>query len=368
MLRKTALYNKHIEAGAKTGAFAGYDMPLYYKDGVIKEHEFTRAHAGIFDVSHMGQVMLEGPGTAAFLERITPSSFRNKKTGKAQYTVLMNETGGIIDDLIVTKLAENKFYAVLNAGCKDKDMTWIKEHLPSGVKMFPMEKRSLIAVQGPWAERILHEILEYDARTLGYMHVAEAKNKYGIPLLIARLGYTGEDGFEISLPDDEAPELWDALTHHAEATPVGLAARDSLRLEMGYPLYGHDIDDKTSPVEADIAWIIGKDNTGFIGADRVLKELREGTTRKRIGLKLLDQGVAREGAELRDSTGRKIGIMTSGGFSPSLKQSVGQGYAETAFAKPATKIFAHVRGRDLAAEITAMPFVPTKTKAVRKAA
>ncbi|MCC7305577.1 MAG: glycine cleavage system aminomethyltransferase GcvT [Alphaproteobacteria bacterium] len=366
MLLKTALHDNHLTLGAKMGAFAGYDMPLYYAEGVIREHEWTRSNCGLFDVSHMGQVTIEGKGAAEFLERITPSSFRDKKPGRAQYTVLTNEQGGIVDDLIITCLAEDKFFAVLNAGCKDKDIAWIKKHMPPSVSLYHMKTRALIAVQGPWAERVVHEIFDYDTAALPYMHLEHAQTHYGVPVYISRLGYTGEDGFEISLPNDEVPEIWEALVGYGQVKPVGLAARDSLRLEMGYPLYGHDIDETTSPVEADLGWVIGKNNTGFIGAERILKEKKDGPARKRVGLKLLDKGVAREGAEIRDEQDRKIGALTSGGFSPTLKESIGMGYVETGLAKPETKIFVNVRGRNIPAEIVKMPFVPARTKAMKK--
>ncbi len=367
-MKQTALHQNHIDLGAKMGEFAGYDMPLFYEAGVMKEHEWTRSHAGVFDVSHMGQVTIEGPNAAAFLERITPSSFQNKSIGRAQYTVLTNEQGGIVDDLIITRVAEDRFFIVINAGCKDKDIAWIKKHLPDDLKFYHMQDRALIAIQGPWAERIVHEIFEVDVTGLPYMHLLETQTRYGIPIYISRLGYTGEDGFEISLPNDEAPEIWQQLTGHAEVKPVGLAARDSLRLEMGYALYGHDIDDTTTPIEADLGWVMGKDNTGFIGAERVLKDKESGPARKRVGIRLTDKGVAREGAEIRDAQDRKIGVLTSGGFSPSLQQSIGQGYVETAHAAPGEKVFVNVRGRNIAAEVAAMPFMKAKTKSMKKKA
>ena len=368
MLRKTVLHDSHIALGAKMGEFAGYDMPLFYKEGVIKEHEWVRTHCGVFDVSHMGQVTVEGPGAAEFFERITPSSFKNKSIGRAQYTVLTNEEGGIIDDLIVTRLGENEFFAVINAGCKDKDIAWMKLQLPEGLKFYHMQNHALIAIQGRWAERIVHEIFGYNAGDLPYMHTAKAQTHYGIPIFISRLGYTGEDGFEISLPNDDAAEIWQQLAQHAEVKPIGLAARDSLRLEMGYPLYGHDIDEQTSPIEADLAWIMGKDNTNFIGAQRVLKDKQSGVDRKRVGFKLLDKGVAREGAEIRNGHGEKLGMLTSGGHSPILKGGIGQGYIQSKLAVPGTMVFINVRDRNIPAEVTPMPFIQPKTKSMKKAA
>ncbi len=366
MLRKTALHDRHVALGAKMGEFASYDMPLFYKEGVIKEHEWVRTHCGIFDVSHMGQVTVEGEGAAEFLERVTPSSFKNKSIGRAQYTVLTNDEGGIIDDLIVSRLSDNEFFAVINAGCKDKDIAWLKLQLPSHLKLYYMQNHALVAIQGRWAERVVHEVFGYNAVDLPYMHTVKAQTKYGIPVFISRLGYTGEDGFEISLPNDDVVEIWDQLVAHSEVKPIGLAARDSLRLEMGYPLYGHDIDETTSPIEADLAWIMGKDNTGFIGAQRVLKD-KKGTARKRVGIKLLDKGVAREGAEIRNGHGEKLGVLTSGGFSPILKNGIGQGYIQSKLAVAGTTVFINVRDRDIPAEVTTMPFIQPKTKSMKKA-
>ncbi|GJL86235.1 MAG: aminomethyltransferase [Micavibrio sp.] len=368
MLKTTPLHDAHKGLSAKMGAFAGYDMPLYYKEGVIAEHEWVRSHTGLFDVSHMGQVIIEGPGAAEFLERLTPSSFQKKKHGRAQYTVLTNEQGGIIDDLIITRLSEDKFFAVINAGCKEKDIEWIQKNLPDDLKFTHMYDYALLALQGAWAERILHETFQINAHDLPYMHLMEAEALYGSKIFVSRLGYTGEDGFELSIPVSKAVDAWDALMDHPEVKPVGLAARDSLRLEMGYPLYGHDIDSETSPVEADLSWIIGKTNTGFMGAERVLREKEQGTARKRVGVKLLDRGIAREGAEIRGSDDKKIGGLTSGGFSPVLKESIGQGYIESSLANMGEKIFVNVRGRNIPAEVTAMPFVPAKTKSMKKRA
>ena len=357
-MRKTVLHQSHIDLGAKMGEFAGYDMPLFYGEGVIREHEWTRAQAGIFDVSHMGQIVLEGPGAAAFLEYLTPSAFQSKTPGRAQYTVLTNEEGGIIDDLIVTRLSEDRFFVVVNAGCKDKDIAWIKSRLPPDLKFEYWEDRGLIALQGPEAESVLGKVLKTDFSGLPYMKAMEKDD-----LLVSRLGYTGEDGFEISLPKEKTQGLWQSLLNQKEVKPVGLAARDSLRLEMGYCLYGHDIDEQTSLLEAGLGWVIGKGNMGFIGAEQVFGQA---LAHHRVGVRLLEPGVAREGAEIRDSDDKKIGELTSGGFSPSLKQSIGQGYIESSMANVGQKVFVNVRGRNIAAEVVKMPFVPPRTKAKKK--
>jgi len=363
-MKTTPLHHIHQSLNAKMAEFAGYDMPIQYPEGVLAEHNWTRDKAGLFDVSHMGQVVIEGPGAAAFLEKLTPSSISKLKNGVAKYTVLTNEDGGIIDDLIITRLDDNKFFAVINAGCKEKDLTWLQKNLPEDLKLTHLEDRALVALQGPSAEKAILECLDINTSDLDYMRILE----HG-PCFISRLGYTGEDGFEISVPAEDAETLWHKLTAHPDVKPVGLAARDSLRLEMGYPLYGHDIDASTSPVEPDITWIMGKkENTSFIGADRIFKELETGPARKRTGLKLTGKGIAREGAEIYSVEGQKIGEITSGTFSPTLQEAIAQGYIQTPYANEGQEINVRVRGRDIEAVIVPMPFVKPKTKNMKKKA
>ena len=357
---KTALFDAHLAAGAKTGPFAGYDMPLYYKEGVLKEHEWVRNNAGLFDVSHMGQIYLEGADVVAFLERITPANFNKTGHNVAKYTVLTNDNGGIFDDLIITRINDTKFFSVINAGCKEKDIAWMNDHLTGDVKLTRLDDRALLALQGPKAETALREVLNINAADLGYMRLLFVDD-----LIISRLGYTGEDGFEISVPAMKAEELWNKLLANPLVKPIGLAARDSLRLEMGYPLYGHDIDDKTTPLEADLAWVMGKGNEGFIGASHVLGKA---PARKRVGIKLIDKGIAREGAEIRNDKNEIIGALTSGGHSPTLKSAIGMGYVDTAYTAPGTKLFVTVRGNNIAAEIATLPFIPARTKSAKKAA
>ena len=334
-------------------------MPIQYPDGVMKEHNWTRENAGLFDVSHMGQITFDGEGVVEFLEKLTPSTFSTLKDNAAKYSVLMNEDGGMIDDLIVTRLSENKFFAVVNGACKDKDIAWFKEHLPQSVMMVHHENRALIALQGPKAETALLEALDIDTSELNYMRYMEHKDFF-----ISRLGYTGEDGFEISMPADRAEAVWHKLLAHKDVKPIGLAARDSLRLEMGYPLYGHDIDTTTSPVEADSTWIMGKkDNKDFIGAKRVFDEIENGAARKRVGIKITGRGVAREGAEVFDASGdKKIGVLTSGGFGPTVQNAIGQAYVETSAGQNGNKVIVRVRGRDIEAQVADMPFVQASTK------
>jgi len=364
-MKKTPLHALHIEQKAQMAEFAGYDMPIQYPNGVLTEHKHVREKAGIFDVSHMGQLSFDGVDVQKFLERMTPSSYNALKPNGCKYSVLTNEDGGIVDDLIITKINDTKFTAVVNGACKDKDVAWFEQHLPQDIMITRHEDRALIALQGPKAEQVLRETLEIDASDMSYMTFMEA-GEFGI----YRLGYTGEDGFEISVPDKQAPLIWQKLLDHADVEPIGLAARDSLRLEMGYPLYGHDIDATTSPVEAGLSWVMGKQtNTGFIGADRVLNELKNGTNKVRIGFELVDRGVAREGVELFDENDNQIGVITSGTFSPSLQKAIGMAYVETEHANIDNIVNAKVRGRNIKAQLKAYPFLKASTKqTIRKAA
>ena len=356
-MKTTPLHAAHTALSAKMAEFAGYDMPIQYPDGVLAEHNWTREKAGLFDVSHMGQVIVEGEDATAFFEKLTPSSFSKLGENVAKYTVLTNAEGGIIDDLIVTRLGPDRFFAVINAGCKDKDIAWMRQNLPGGVTLTHLEDRALLALQGPKAEAALRDVLKIDAGDLGYMRIRIEGDIY-----ISRLGYTGEDGFEISIPAKNAATIWDRFLAHADVKPIGLAARDSLRLEMGYPLYGHDITAETSPVEAALTWVMGKDRTGYIGADIISRQLTNGTERVRVGFKLTDKGIAREGAEILNPAGEKIGDVTSGGFSPTLSEAVGQGYVKTTYSKIGAEVLVRVRGRDITGVIAALPFVEPKTK------
>jgi aminomethyltransferase len=367
MLKRTPLFDVHNKFSAKIVPFAGYEMPIQYPSGIVTEHNWVRENAGLFDVSHMGQILIEGEGASEFISRITPSDFSTTAEDVAKYTVLTNENGGIIDDLIITKLSPQSFFAVINAGCKDKDIAWIQKNLPQNLTLKVLDDRALIALQGPKAEAALEKLLKLKLGNLGYMTLMFAGYK-GKNIFISRLGYTGEDGFEISVPNDLAADLFEALCADETVKPIGLGARDSLRLEMGYPLYGHDIDDTTSPVEGNLSWVIAKANTGFIGAERVLNEKQNGASRKRVGIKIIDKTIAREGAEIFSADNKKIGVVTSGTFSPTLKAAIAQGYVDSANAAIGTKIFVNVRGNNFAAEVAPVNFLNPKTKAIKKAA
>jgi aminomethyltransferase len=361
MTDKTALHASHLQHGAKMGEFAGYDMPLYYELGVMKEHEWVRSSCGVFDVSHMGQAMIEGDGALEFIHTIVPSDFSKLPEGQTKYTVLTNPEGGIIDDLMITHAGADHYHLVINAGCKHKDMDWIKKHLPSHLKFTYFADWALIAVQGPKAEDVLKSVTGMDASGMPYMAMRPHQD-----IFVSRLGYTGEDGFEIAVQNDKALGLWEKLLAHPAVKPIGLAARDSLRLEMGYALYGHDIDEKTSPVEASMNWILNKERDGYFGSARIRKEQAEGTAKKFVGIRLLEAGVAREDSEIRNGSDQKVGMLTGGGFSPTLKASIGQGYVSADQAAPGTKLFVNVRGKNIAAEVVRLPHVAAKTKSAKK--
>ncbi len=360
-IKKTALNKLHHEIGGKMVPFAGYDMPIQYKTGIVEEHKIVRNECGLFDVSHMGQITIEGLMAAKFLSTITPTDFTKAEIGSCKYTVLTNERGGIIDDLIITRMSETLFFSVINAGCTEKDIAWIKSKLPADITLTYMNSRALLALQGPKAETILQEVTNVELSKLGYMKVAKGKILNEFDVLISRTGYTGEDGFELSVEGHIAERVWLALTLPGKAQPAGLGCRDSLRLEMGYPLYGHDIDDKTSPVEAGLSWVITKEHAGFIGSPVITSQRAAGVPRKRVGLIIKEKIVAREGAKIYNN-GDEIGILTSGGFSPSLNQPIGMGYVSKDFAVEGQQLSVEVRGKKYAAQVKKFPLVAAKTK------
>lgn len=370
-MKKTALNETHRNQGAKMVEFAGFDMPISYPLGMLKEHEWVRAgNVGVFDVSHMGQFMMSGNKSAEFLSKITPTNFKNVACTHAKYTVLTNKNGGIIDDLIITRMTDDKFFIVLNAGCKEKDAAWIRSNLTSEVIFEELNDRSLIAIQGAKAESILQKFIKNgdfggNLANLPYMNLGKFITNDGEEVLIGRTGYTGEDGFEVSIRNSAVASFWLKLCADDAVEPIGLGARDSLRLEMGYPLYGHDLNEETSPIEASIGWVVSKDHAGFIGENRILAEKISGTIRKRMGVKLIEKGIAREGCEIRKN-GKKIGSLSSGGYSPELKISIGQGYFDPNEVKLGDKVVAVVRDREIPAEITSFVFVSPRTKAIKK--
>ena len=357
-LLTTPLNALHRELGGKMVEFAGYEMPVQYPAGIMAEHLHTRDKAGLFDVSHMGQVKLSGEGADKALETLVPGEIQALKPGRQRYTLFTNEQGGILDDLMVTRFSDHLFL-VVNAACKTQDIEHMRAHLPSGVKLEVMFERALMALQGPAASAVMAR-LGPAASELTFMGGARVEIG-GIWCTVTRSGYTGEDGFEISVDEDKADKLARLLLDQPEVMPIGLGARDSLRLEAGLCLYGHDIDTGTTPIEADLNWAIGKrrrEEGGFPGADIILDQLKNGTARKRVGIRPEGRAPAREHTELTDADGRRIGEITSGGFGPSVGGPVAMGYVETAFASEGTEINAMVRGKALPARVASMPFTP----------
>jgi aminomethyltransferase len=351
----------HRARGGRMVPFAGYAMAVQY-EGIIAEHLWTREHAGLFDVSHMGQLLLSGEGVAAALETVLPGDIQGLKPGRIRYSLLLAEDGGILDDLMVTNVEADdaaRFYVVVNGATKWDDIAYLREHLPDAVTLNHLEDQALLALQGPAAAAALETVAPGVAATLTFMQ-GTAVEWQGVPLGIGRSGYTGEDGFELSLPASHAERLAEALCRHSSVKPIGLGARDSLRLEAGLPLYGHDLTAEIDPVEAGLAFAIQKrrrEAADFPGAERILSALREGPARKRVGLALEGRMAAREGATVL-SGGREVGVVTSGGFSPSLQHPIAMAYVEAAFAEPGTTLEIDARGRRLAARVVPMPFVP----------
>jgi aminomethyltransferase len=359
-LKRTPLYALHRELGAKMVPFAGYEMPVQYSPGILAEHLHTRSQAGLFDVSHMGQVRLAGSACIVALESLVPGDLEALTPMGMRYTLLLNEAGGILDDLMATRLADG-FFLVVNAARKEADLAHLQGRLGATVSIEPLVDRALLALQGPAAAIVLSRFIEGLAQ-LRFMSAAEVTIG-GSPCLVTRSGYTGEDGFEISLPASEAEEFARNLIAGPEVLPIGLGARDSLRLEAGLSLYGHDIDETTTPVEAHLAWTIGKRRRGeggFPGADTILRQLAEGAPRKRVGMRPDGRAPAREGAEIVDETGTKLGHVTSGGFGPSVGGPVAMGYVDTAHAVEGTSLQLLVRGTPRPARVVRLPFVPTR--------
>lgn len=373
-LRKTTLYDFHIANEAKMVPFAGYSMPLQYGSvGQVASHNHVRNSVGLFDVGHMVQSFISGPSATAFLEYLTPSSLSSLPSFGSTLSVLLNNDGGIIDDTVICKHADDVYYVVTNAGRRDRDLAWFNEQIEKWnhedgkgrgreVHIQVLEDWGLIALQGPKSAEVLQTLTSYDVPSLffgrsAYMDIT------GIQCHVARGGYTGEDGFEISIP----PEHTANITKLFATSPVqltGLGARDSLRLEAGMCLYGHDLDETTTPVEAGLSWVIGKsrrEHGGFIGSSTVLKQLKEGPPRRRVGF-VIPEAPAREGAKVYapDSPETQIGVITSGIPSPTLGTNIAMGYIKNGYHKKGTKVLVDVRKKLREAEIKSMPFVPTK--------
>jgi aminomethyltransferase len=352
----------HRRLGARMVSFAGYAMPIQF-DGIIAEHLWTREYAGLFDVSHMGQLLVEGEGAAEWLESLAPGDFKALQPHRVRYSLLLADNGGILDDLMVTNTGKS-FYLVVNGATKHGDIAHMQARLPPGITLHHMEDHALLALQGPQAVTMMSR---FDLTPESTDQLAFADLKFmagarwlwnGIKLGITRSGYTGEDGYEISVPSEHAEALAEALLAHPEVKPIGLGARDSLRLEAGLPLYGHDLNPETTPIEADLSFAISKRRKtegGFPGAERVLDQLFNGAPRKRVGLAVEGRMPAREGATVWVG-GEQVGVLTSGGFAPSLNVPIAMAYVATAHSADGTALEIEVRGKRIAATVVPMPF------------
>ena len=364
-LLTTPLNALHRELGAKMVPFAGYDMPVQYPLGVLKEHLHTREQAGLFDVSHMGQVRIKGAGITAALEKLVPVDLGQLPPFKQTYAVLTNEAGGILDDLIITRWADDEFFLVVNADCKQQDIAHLQKHLP-GFEIEIMDQHALLALQGPQARSVMDELLPAatELRFMGGCFDSLELDGDSTQCFITCSGYTGEDGYEISVPADKAVALAQKLLAFEQVEAIGLGARDSLRLEVGLCLYGHDMNTETTPIEAGLIWSIsksrragGEKEAGFLGADIILQQIADGEPRKRVGFKISGRAPVREGAELVNADGEIIGSVTSGGFGPTLGGPVAMGYVDKDYAAIGSQFFVLLRKKQIPVEVVKMPFV-----------
>ena len=360
-MKQTPFYQQHLSLKARIVPFAGFQMPLNYSSGTLKEHEWVRTRAGLFDVSHMQQCTLSGKGAQQTLEYLTPTDFSKTVAMQAKYTVLLNSHGGIIDDCIITKLTGEKFLLVLNASRAQAGLSWIQRHLKNDTTLIPHIAGSpLLALQGPYAHKALENLLQngITLNTLQPMHGFKTKIM-GIDALITRTGYTGEDGFELALNTtaQKAQTVWHALLQDENIKPIGLGARDTLRLEAGFPLYGQDLTEEITPPQAGLNWIVRKDDAPFLGSHNIYVQQKEGVEQKRTGILLTEQGIARAGTAIFSLDGQEIGTLTSGGICPTTHQSIGQGYLKTEYTQPGTPLLLEVRKKRLRGQTHALSFL-----------
>lgn len=359
LLKKTPLFDQHVALGAKMVPFAGYEMPVQYA-GVSHEHHIVRSKVGMFDVSHMGEFWVEGAGAMEFLNSVTSNDVAKLTPGKIQYSCLPNATGGIVDDLLVYCVTETKYMLVVNASNMAKDWAWLQQFAPKfDVAMSDAsEGTALLAVQGPLAAQALQSLTDLDLSAMTYYTFGIGSFAGASNILVSATGYTGAGGFEIYLPNAHAAAAWEAIMKAGAAfglEPIGLGARDTLRLEMGFCLYGNDIDDETSPIEAGLGWIT-KFTKEFTNSVALKAQKEQGVARKLVGIKLLDRGVPRHGYPIVDASGAAVGVVTSGTMSPSINEAIGLAYVPTASAAPGSTVWVEVRGKALKAEVVTLPF------------
>lgn len=357
-MKETALTQKHIELGAKMVPFAGYNMPLQY-EGLSKEHEVVRTAVGVFDVSHMGEFIVRGEGAFELVQKVTSNDVSSLVDGKIQYSCLPNETGGIVDDLLVYRIDEKTYMLVVNASNIDKDWAHIRKYNTNDVEMINIsDKTTLLAVQGPKAAEALQSLTDINLSEMTYYTFEKGVFAGVENVLISATGYTGSGGFEIYFENEHADKIWNAVFEAGAEfgiRPIGLAARDTLRLEMGFCLYGNDISDTTSPIEAGLGWVT-KFTNDFTNSAALLKQKEDGVERRLVGFELIDRGIPRHDYPIVDADGNEIGIVTSGTMAPSLKKAIGLGYVKTGFHRKETEIFISIRGKRIKAVVTRPPF------------
>lgn len=357
-MKKTALNNKHIELGAKMVPFAGYNMPVQYS-GVNAEHINVRTNSGIFDVSHMGEFIVSGDKALDLIQKVSSNDASVLFPGKAQYAYLPNGFGGVVDDLIIYMIEKDRYMLVVNASNIEKDWNWINKHNHLGAKLENIsDQMSLLAVQGPKASALLQQLTAVDLSSIKFYHFIQGEMAGISDVIISATGYTGSGGFELYVNNNDAEQLWDAILAIGDTydlLPSGLAARDTLRLEMGYCLYGNDIDEETSPISAGLGWVT-KFTKSFIG-DKELKEQKEnGVLKKLVAFKLLERGIPRKGYQITDENNNIIGVTTSGTMGPTVKLSIGMGYVKTEFAAVGSKFFLSIRNKSIEAKVVKLPF------------
>jgi len=361
-LKRTPLYDAHLKAGARMVPFGGWEMPVQYA-GIIEEHRAVRGRVGLFDVSHMGELEVDGPGAVHAVQRLATNDAAGLEIGQLQYTLLCYPDGGIVDDATIYRLAADHFMITVNASNTDKDWAWVTEQAPAARWRNVSAATGLIAVQGPRAEALVGRLADRDVTGIGYFRFATG-GVGGVPTLISRSGYTGEDGFELYVPWEETPRLWQALLQTGAAdgvAPIGLGARDTLRLEMRYALYGNDIDRTTNPLEAGLGWVVKPAKGDFIGRDAIERVRAAGPRRRLVGLEMADRSIARHGyGVVKD--GRPIGVVTSGSYGPSVDRSIALAYVESAHAAVGTDIAVEIRGTARPARVVRTPFYPPKVK------
>lgn len=357
-MKNTALSHIHESLGAKMVPFAGYNMPVQY-EGVTAEHETVRNGVGVFDVSHMGEFLLEGPNALALIQKVTSNDASVLTDGRAQYSCLTNENGGIVDDLIVYKFNDEKYLLVVNASNIEKDWNWISSHNTMGASMKNLsDDYSLLAIQGPKAVEAMQSLTTVDLAAIKYYHFEVAAFAGIENVIISATGYTGSGGFEIYCKNSEVEQVWNKVFEAGASfgiKPIGIAARDTLRLEMGFCLYGNDINDTTSPLEAGLGWIT-KFTKEFTNSENLKKQKEAGVTKKLVGFELIERGIPRHDYEIVDANGNNIGIVTSGTMAPSLGKGIGMGYVKSEFATEGTEIYIHIRNNRVKSKVVKMPF------------